>query len=274
VRKSAPDSGFAESAPRHAKGTLRLPDSILIGLLIALSFVLAGWVKGVVGMGLPTTAMALLSLMLTPAEAAALLVVPSMVTNIWQLFAGPAFWPLLRRLGTMMVAICVGTAAGISLLTASESHWPSFALGVVLAIYAIFGLAAPRLSVPERLQPVLSPLVGLVTGLFAGATGVLVFPVVPYLGALNLDKEELIQALGLSFTVSTIALGIALAMTGSYSTGVATTSLLAVLPALLGMLIGQRVRDRLDAVAFRRWFFYGMLVVGIVMVVRAAMRLV
>ncbi|TDU32153.1 hypothetical protein DFR24_1542 [Panacagrimonas perspica] len=250
-----------------------MPDSILIGLMIALSFVLAGWVKGVVGMGLPTTAMALLSLMLAPAEAAALLVVPSMVTNLWQLFAGPAFWPLLRRLGLMVVAICVGTALGISLLTASESHWPSFALGVVLAIYAVFGLVAPRLSVPARLQPVLSPLVGLVTGLFAGATGVLVFPVVPYLGALNLDKEELIQALGLSFTVSTIALGIALAMTGRYSTGVATTSLLAVLPALLGMLIGQRVRDRLDAAAFRRWFFYGMLVVGIVMVVRAAMRL-
>lgn len=250
-----------------------MPDSILIGLMIALSFVLAGWVKGVVGMGLPTTAMALLSLMLPPAEAAALLVVPSMVTNLWQLFAGPSFLPLLRRFGGMMLAICVGTALGIGLLTTMDSHAPSFALGVVLAIYAGFGLAAPRLSVPVRLQPVLSPLVGMVTGLFAGATGVLVFPVVPYLGALNLDKEELIQALGLSFTVSTIALGIALALAGRYSTGVATTSLLAVLPALLGMLIGQRARERLDAATFRRGFFVGMLIVGIVMVVRAAMKM-
>ena len=250
-----------------------MSDSLLIGLLVALTFVAAGWVKGVVGMGLPTTAMALLSLMLPPVEAAALLVVPSLVTNLWQLLAGPAFGALLRRFGTMMIAICVGTALGIGLLTASHSVWPSIALGMVLTVYALFGLAAPRVLIPPRWQPWLSPGVGLVTGVFAGATGVLVFPVVPYLGMLGLDKEDLIQALGLSFTVSTAALGVALALNGSYPAGVATTSVLAVFPALLGMFIGPRVRDRLDPAAFRRWFFLGMLSVGVVMVVRAVMKL-
>lgn len=249
-----------------------MTDSLLIGLLVALTFVAAGWVKGMVGMGLPTTAMALLSLMLPPVEAAALLVVPSLVTNLWQLLAGPAFGALLRRFGTMMIAICVGTALGIGLLSASHhSQWPTIALGLVLAVYALFGLAAPKVLVPLRWQPWLSPLAGLVTGMFAGATGVLVFPVVPYLGVLGLDKEELIQALGLSFTISTIALGAALALSGSYPSGVALTSLLAVLPALLGMFIGQRVRHRLDPAAFRRWFFLGMLSVGAIMVVRAVM---
>jgi uncharacterized protein len=47
-------------------------------------FVLAGFVKGVIGLGLPTVAMGLLALLMTPAQAAAVLVVPSFLTNIWQ----------------------------------------------------------------------------------------------------------------------------------------------------------------------------------------------
>lgn len=50
-----------------------------------------------------------MSLAMPPAEAAALLVVPTLVTNVWQLAAGPSFPALLRRLAVMMIAICVGT---------------------------------------------------------------------------------------------------------------------------------------------------------------------
>ncbi len=40
--------------------------------------------------------------------------------------------------------------------------------------------------------------------------GVFAIPAVPYIGALGLSKDELIQALGLSFTVWTIALAAAI----------------------------------------------------------------
>ena len=56
---------------------------------ILLIFVAAGLVKGITGMGLPTLAMALLGSLMAPASAAALLVVPSFATNVWQLLAGP-----------------------------------------------------------------------------------------------------------------------------------------------------------------------------------------
>ncbi len=46
---------------------------------------------------------------------------------------------------------------------------------------------------------------GTVTGLIASVTGVFVIPSVPYLQAIGLEKEELLQALGLSFTISTLA---------------------------------------------------------------------
>ena len=55
---------------------------------VAGAYLLAGFVKGVIGMGLPTVSIGLLGLLLTPAQAAAILVVPSLATNIWQFAAG------------------------------------------------------------------------------------------------------------------------------------------------------------------------------------------
>ena len=244
-----------------------MTDPLLL-LLIALTFVLAGFVKGVVGLGMPTVAMGLLGLAMAPAQAAALLVVPSLVTNLWQLFAGPRFGGLLRRLWPMMLAIGIGTWAGAGLLAGDGSGWAATALGVALVLYALVGLAGPRLPVPRRAEPWLSPLIGAATGLVTAATGVFVIPAVPYLQALGLEKEDLIQALGLSFTVSTIALAAGLAGHGAFPLATAGVSLLALAPALAGMAAGQWLRLRVRPELFRRWFFLGLLALGLDLALR------
>lgn len=95
---------------------------------IASTFALAGFVKGVIGLGLPTVAMGLLAVVMTPAQAAALLVVPSFITNVWQAM-GPEFLPLVRRLGPMLLGICAGTWAGAGLLSADGGAPASVGLG-------------------------------------------------------------------------------------------------------------------------------------------------
>lgn len=238
-------------------------------VLITAVFLAAGCVKGIVGMGLPTVVMGALSLSMPPAQAAALLVVPSLVTNVWQLVTGPAVGHVLRRLAVMMVCIGLGTALGIGFLTGGDSRWPSFALGAVLAVYALTGLYLPRLDVPARHERLLGPIAGGLTGVLAGATGVFVVPAVPYISALGFTKDELIQALGLSFAVSTLALAVGLGAAGAYTPGLALGSAAAVAPAVAGMAIGQAVRDRLNPANFRRWFFVSMLVVGVYMAWKA-----
>jgi uncharacterized protein len=235
--------------------------------VVGSTFLAAGLVKGVVGMGLPVVAMALLGLMMPPAEAVSLLVVPSVVTNVWQLYAGPRIGAVARRFATMMVAICAGIPLGIGLLT-RDAH-ATAALGAVLVAYGAVGLAAPQFAIPDRAERWCSPLIGLVTGAVTGATGVGAIPLAPYLSSLDLDKEEMIQALGLSFTVSMLALAVALALEGRFHAAVAGGSLLALLPALAGMALGQRIRERMSATVFRRWFFAGLLALGVYMVVRA-----
>jgi len=235
-------------------------------ILIGATFLLAGLVKGVIGMGLPTVAMGLLALALPPAEAAAILVVPSMVTNVWQLMAGSRFAALARRLWPMMAAVLLGTIAGAGVLAGNVAGLAKIGLGIALIVYAVVGLAGIRLSVSARQESWLGPLVGAATGLVTGATGVFVIPAVPYLQAIGLQKDELIQALGLSFTVSTVALAVGLLRVDAWQMSSVWFSLLALAPALVGMQVGQWLRQRISAASFRRVFFAGLLLLGATLV--------
>ncbi len=241
---------------------------VVSALFIGLTFVAAGLVKGIVGLGLPTVAIGLLSLAMPPAAAAAMLIAPSLATNIWQATAGAHFMVLFKRLWSLLATIVLGTLLTIGVLTGSSAGLANAALGAVLIVYGGVGISGRRFDVPRRAEPWLSPLMGILTGLITGATGVFVMPVIPYLNSLGFDKDELIQALGLAFTVSTIGLAAGLAMVGKFQFAAASASLLAVLPALAGMWLGQRLRGRIPAVAFRRWFFIGLVGLGIYMLGR------
>jgi uncharacterized membrane protein YfcA len=239
-----------------------MTDLLPHALLIAGTFILAGLVKGVSGLGLPTVAMGLLGLSMPPAQAAALLLVPSLVTNVWQLLAGPRFGALLCRLWGMMLGIVAGTLAGSGLIAGTAGHAATAGLGGALALYGVVGLLKLRLRVPAAVEPWAGPVVGGVTGLVTGATGVLVVPAVPYLGSLGLERDDLVQALGLSFTVSTLALAAGLAWHGALPVGASGASVLALAPALVGMALGGYLRARVRPETFRLCFFAGLLVLG------------
>ena len=234
------------------------------GLLAAVAavFLLAGMVKGVVGLGLPTISMALLALFMPPAQAAALLVVPSLITNLWQARPLRGMAPLLRRIGAMQVGVCAGTLAGAAAFGAPSGAWGAVALGAALLAYAAWGLFGTPPAPSPRSEPWMGPCVGVVTGLITATTGVFVVPAVPYLQSLALGKDGLIQAMGVSFTVSTLALAAGLWFNGSYGMGAASASFAMLAPALLGMAAGQHLRKALSPRVFRLCFMASLAVLG------------
>jgi uncharacterized membrane protein YfcA len=129
-------------------------------------------------------------------------------------------------------------------------------------MYAVIGLAEVRIVIPRYMEAWLSPVIGAATGLVTSATGVFVMPAVPYLQGLGLGKEDLVQALGLAFTVSTFSLAANLAFDGVFKPVVAATSFYALVPALVGMLFGQWIRSRIRPEVFRKTFFAGLLALG------------
>ncbi|WP_097305688.1 sulfite exporter TauE/SafE family protein [Pseudomonas chlororaphis] len=235
---------------------------VLLSLLVIGTFVLAGMIKGVIGLGLPTIAMGLLGLAMAPTQAAALLIIPATLTNVWQLAFGGHLRGLLKRLWPMLLAIFIGTGLGSLWLGIDGGRWVVRALGAALLLYALSGLLLPTLRLRPQMETWLGPVCGLVTGVITSATGVFVIPAVPYLQALGLHKDELVQALGLSFTVSTLALAAGLYWRGALGGGELSASLLALIPALLGMWLGQALRQRISTQLFKRVFFCGLGLLG------------
>lgn len=224
----------------------------------AMIFLLAGVVKGVVGLGLPTVAMGLLSLRMPPAEAAAMLLLPSFVTNVWQLAEGSHLGNLIRRLWPTLLAISMSTAVATGIIASSKSAVAIGALGGALLLYAAAGLLNFHFNVSQQAERWAGPIVGVVTGFITGATGTFVVPAVPYFAGLGLARDELVQALGLSFTVSTVALSVGLLWHDALTPLSVSNSAIAVLPALLGMMVGGGIRRRISPARFRRWFFVGL----------------
>ena len=235
---------------------------------IAGAFLLAGFVKGVIGLGLPTVSIGLLGLLMTPAQAAAVLVVPSLVTNIWQAAVGGGLLALARRLWPLLAGICAGTALGVVVLPHDDNGRATVWLGLALVVYAALGLVKVEFFVPRHAETWLGLLMGAATGAITVATGIFVMPGTPYIQSMEFDRDKLVQALGLSFTVSTITLAAALAYTGQVQTSLAWPSIVALAAALAGMGLGQLTRGKIKAETFRLCFFVGLMLLGLHLALR------
>jgi uncharacterized protein len=240
----------------------------LIAYVLVVYF-LAGMVKGVVGLGLPTISLALIAAVFGLKEAMVLLLVPSTVTNFWQGMVGGRLIEILKRIWPMLALLCVTTWFASGVMMRSDASLLSALLGGVLIIYAGISLATAQMSPPGRREIWMSPLVGLATGISTGLTGTFVVPCVLYLQALGLGKDGLVQAMGICFTTATIALGLSLGGRGFMPTDLGVLSMASVLPAIVGMMIGQRVRDKLPEAKFRRVFFIALFILGVWILVRS-----
>ena len=235
--------------------------------IVMLTFLLAGGVKGVVGLGLPTVSVALLSAAFGIEAALPLLVIPSFVTNVWQGAIGGHALALLKRFGAALAIIPVATWVGYHYIFAEAPQAMDRVLGAALVVYAGLGLRAVRLSVPSRAEPVLTPLVGLVNGLITGVSGTFVIPIVMYLEALGLGRDKLVQMMGITFGISTAALAGVLVLHGAYRVEASFVSAAAVVPAIIGMVLGARLRAHLGPATFRKWLLVGLGAIGLKLLV-------
>lgn len=237
----------------------------MIGFVIAV-FAVAGMIKGTIGLGLPAVSMGLLTLVISPFQAAALLIIPSMVTNIWQLFAEGHVIRLIRRFWMLLLGIIVGSVWSIfPTLGHSTTHFQSEALlGAMLALYGAYGLFAKNMPNLAPYEKYLSPIVGYLGGALTVATGVVLIPVVPYVQSLQLKRDDLVQTLGLAFTVSTCCLAVFLHLNPVENTPINyQLSLIALIPALMGMWLGTKIRYRIPEQKFRKVFFCGLVIFGV-----------
>lgn len=237
--------------------------------LITITFLIGGFIKGAIGLGLPPVALAFMAAPMGVKAAMGIMLGPTIITNIWQALAGPNLKILVRRLWSFLLAAFIGIWFGVDILAATSGNFLLGALGLFLAAYSLVSLLSPQIPPPGHREKYLSPIAGGIGGIVFGLTGTFIVPGILYLQALGLKREMMVQALGLTFITISCSLAISFTRHQLVPWDMALIAGYAVLPTVVGLMLGTRLRHKISEVQFRRIFFIALLVAGVYMLVRA-----
>jgi uncharacterized membrane protein YfcA len=232
------------------------------------TFLLAGFIKGVIGMGLPVVALAFLGSTLGVREALTIMLIPGLVTNTYQALAGPAFGMLIGRMWSFLAAACIGIWFGVAVLAGAKSETLITLLGVTLCIYCAVTMMRVQMPPPGKREPWMSPLMGGMGGAMFGMTGIMIVPGILYLQTLGFRRDVFVQGLGITFVTITLALGTSLTGRGLMTQDLVLMSLTALIPTAAGLALGQRYRHHISEERFKRIFFVALFVIGLDMLRR------
>ena len=237
--------------------------------MVVATFLAAGFIKGVIGLGLPIMALAFLGPTLGVREALTIMLIPGIATNAWQAVAGPALGILLGRLWSFLTAACAGIWFGVAVMAGSRNETMVTVLGVTLVIYCSVSMLRPQIPPPGQREPWMSPLMGGLGGAMFGMTGIMIVPGILYLQTLGLTRHVFVQALGITFVTITLALAISLTGRNLMTLDLVLMSALALIPTVIGLVLGQRYRHHISEERFRRIFLFALMIIGVDMLRRS-----
>lgn len=224
-------------------------DSFIVICALA-TFFFAAFLKGTAGLGFATTCLGLMASYLDMHVAIPLVIIPSLLSNALVMIDAGGFLRIFRQFWIMYAAALPGLGIGLWILGGGDTSLPRAVLGVSMFLYGLYGLWGGRFSLSHT--PLSSGAVGALTGLVNGLTGSQIMPVLPYLMALDITKDELVQAINTSFTISSLVMLVGLGKLGLVNTQIMIISAVGVIPVFAGIWLGGRVRRLLPEETFRR----------------------
>lgn len=230
---------------------MELSFDLTTAIIVGLAFLAGGLVKGTIGVGLPTIAIALLGNVIDLRQAVAILVVPILITNSFQALTGPDLKEIARRFTVLTVMASIGLCFGTFLLFSVDPAGPILILGVMLIANSVISLTATELTLSPPKERILSPIVGLVSGVIGGITGSQGIVSVMYLQTLRLDKEMFVQTLGYSFFISGVVWIVAIAQNNIYDQATLLYTALASVVSLIAVVLARYIRAYIPQRQFR-----------------------
>ncbi len=243
-----------------------------VATLAAILFA-AGMTKGVIGIGLPIVAVPLLSLVVPLPTAVAIVAIPLILTNLAQAYAGDPIAVALKTLWPVLAGTAVGLIVGVQLLTGLSPEILKPVVGTVLIAVAVLMLLAPKVNCPDRFAPMAGPLVGVGGGMLGGLAGQPGPIVFLYLLSRGVSGGRFVQYSSMYVALASVALTLALGRAGAIGLEGAAVSAICTIPILLGMWVGQRVREVVSAGLFRK-LVLGMVVLGGFSMVEPALSII
>ncbi len=216
------------------------------------ALLVAGTVKGAVGIGLPTTSVGLMTLVIDPRSAIALILVPMLVANAWQVYRSGAVWSAFLRYLPFALTLMVGVWITVALSAEAPDRVLFGVLGAAILLFVFVNATgfAPRL--PDRLDRAGQIAFGALAGVMGGLTSVWAPPMAIYLAARQVPKDEFVRASGLLIFLGSLPLAFGYIREGFVTAPIFLVSLLLLLPTFLGFSAGEHLRGRLSEEGFRK----------------------
>jgi hypothetical protein len=239
----------------------------LVVILASFGAVTAGaLVKGVTGVGLPMVAIPLMVQVLPVPTVISLLSVPILSSNIFQLNDRREMAHAVTRFWSLLLVMVAAVVIGAWLLVTADPKLVGALVGIIVIAFALFSIAKPEIRIPPRLEPVASPLTGLVAGVLGGISGLYAPPLVLYLVNLKLPKDSFVVTISLFYLVGQTPLYVILANSSLFGWREFVASAALAIPAYVGVWLGQRVRGRIDQLLFTRLVLAVQIVSGALLV--------
>lgn len=236
---------------------------------VFLAFFAAAFLKGITGLGFSTICLPILSTFIDLKAGIPLVIVPSLSSNVLVMAQAGRFQEALRRFWPLYISAIPGLILGVSVLSSVKSSWSRAVLGAILFIYALWAWRTQTsIALSSQAERRWFIPVGLVTGVVNGITGSQVMPALPFMLALQLHKDLFVQAINLSFTLSSLVMLVLLSRFGILSWDILGVAVVGILPVALGIFLGGKLRQRLPDDAFRKVVLVFLLVIGLSLVVR------
>jgi uncharacterized membrane protein YfcA len=239
---------------------MTMTELLLIGAVV---FVIAGTVKGVVGIGLPTAAISMLTLFIDPRMAIAVGLGPVLASNAWQIWTMGDLRDSVRRYWLFALFLGMSVFLTVTSSTQVSERVIYLAIGISIVAFSLIHLNFTMPMMPDRYDRLAQVGFGTVSGILGGLSGVWIAPIIMYLSARDLSKDEFMRASGMLLFVGSVPLVTAYVQQGFLTPEIARVSLGLVIPTLIGFALGARLRSRMSNEKFRKVLLYAFLVLGL-----------
>ncbi|TVP72523.1 MAG: sulfite exporter TauE/SafE family protein [Rhodobacteraceae bacterium] len=219
-------------------------------VLAALAILLGGVMKGAIGAGVPVIAAPALTMLFNVQTAVAILVVPNLLSNLWQAWhfrseAMPRRFLLLFAGGGML-----GVAVGTLVLAVLPQDTLSLMVACAVIIYIALRLARPGWTLARERATRLCGAAGIAGGFLQGATGISAPASITFLNAMKLPRGTFIGTISIFFVSMT-----AMQIPALWSVGLLSLEMLiygfgALGLVFLGMPLGNWLGERASPKVF------------------------
>jgi uncharacterized membrane protein YfcA len=241
----------------------------LTTILVGVALLFAAFVKGTSGMGFPLIATPMVALLLDIRVAITILIIPNIVMDIAQIFRGGFPTAVLRRFGWFFLLTVIGVFVGTKVLVTLPLWALNLGLGIMVLVFVVSSWLRCEFTISPRLEKILNPPAGFISGFINGLTNAAGPPLAIYLYSLRLEKREFIRSIATMFIVTKLSQLAAVSTWNLFNRSTLALSLEVTLFILLGFYAGLKTQDRINKEAFSRWLLLLLFIVGVTLILRA-----